>query len=64
MFGSRQSGVMSHGIAALAMDTQMLKQTHDEARALLKNPDSEEAQAVMALAREVFAEKMHTIALN
>ena len=64
MFGSRQSGVMSHGIAALAMDTQMLKQTHDLARELLKTPESEESQAVMALAKEVFAEKMHTIALN
>lgn len=64
MFGNRQSGVMSYGITAMAADAQMLKQTHDEARELLKNPDSDEAQAVIALAREVFADRMQEIALN
>ena len=64
MFGSRQSGVMSYGIEAMAADAQMLKQTHDEARALLKEPDSDEAQVVMQLAREVFADRMEAVALN
>ena len=64
LFGYRQSGAMSYGVGALAADAQMLKQTHDEARSLLSRPDSEESQAVIALAREVFSQRLETVALN
>ena len=64
LFGYRQSGAMSYGVGALAADAQMLKQTHDEARSLLSRPDSEESQAVIALAREVFCQRLETVALN
>ena len=41
MFGARQSGMLSTGLFMLAGDTQLLKLTHDEARALMKRPDDE-----------------------
>ena len=37
--------MLSTGLFMLAGDTQLLKLTHDEARALMKRPDDEETKA-------------------
>ena len=64
MFGERQSGMLFAGLSMLAGDTQLLKITHDEARALIKRPQSEETAQVVALARRAFKERLETVALN
>ncbi|MBE5772684.1 MAG: ATP-dependent DNA helicase RecG [Clostridiales bacterium] len=64
LFGTRQSGALTAGIDMLASDTEMLKVTHDEARMLMKNRESDEAAQVIALARERFAQKLQEIAVN
>ena len=64
MFGERQSGMLSTGLSMLAGDTQLLKLTHDEARALMKRPDDEETKQVVALARRAFRERLDEVALN
>ena len=64
LFGTRQSGTLTAGIDMLASDTEMLKTTHDEAHDLMKNRDSDEAQCVIALAKERFAEKLQEVAVN
>ena len=50
LFGTRQSGTIVCGVGTLAGDTQLLKEVHDEARSLLRDRDSADAQAVMRLA--------------
>ena len=64
LFGERQSGVLSTGLSMLAGDTQLLKITHDEARALMKRPDSEETRQVAALARRTVLRNLENVALN
>lgn len=63
LFGLRQTGA-ADGIGALMGDSQLLKDTHDEARAIIENPDSPESVAVIALARENFARRMRDVAMN
>ena len=64
LFGTRQSGTLTVGIGTLAGDTELLKLTHDEARALMAEPDSPDARAVIALARERFADRLRDVAIN
>ena len=64
LFGTRQSGTLTAGIGSLAGDTELLKQTHDEARDLMRDASGEEARAVIALARERFADKLESVAVN
>lgn len=64
LFGTRQSGTLVFGVGAMAGDTQLLKLVHDEARSLLKNRDSEEAQTVIRLAEAAYVQKFQDAALN
>ena len=64
LFGTRQSGTIVYGVGTMAGDTQLLKTVHDEARALLKNPQSEDAQAVIRLAEREYVQKFREAALN
>ncbi len=64
LFGTRQSGALTAGIGALAGDTELLKLTHDAAHELLKNPDTDDARAVVDLARERFADRLEDIGIN
>ena len=64
LFGTRQSGTLSAGIGTLAADTEMLKITHDEARGLMSHPESAESRAVIALAKERFADRLESVAVN
>ena len=64
LFGTRQSGTLSAGVGALASDTELLKLTHDEAHALMRDPDSDDARTVIALARERFADRLENVAIN
>ena len=64
LFGTRQSGALSAGIGSLAGDAELLKLTHDEARDLMADPDAPDARAVVALARERFAERLREVAVN
>ncbi|MBQ3268833.1 MAG: ATP-dependent DNA helicase RecG [Clostridia bacterium] len=64
LFGTRQSGALSAGIGALAGDTELLKLTHDEAAGLMLEPDDPDARAVIALARERFADRLKDVAVN
>lgn len=64
LFGFRQSGMSTGGITSVASDAQLLKQTHDEARRLMKNADSDESKAVLELARAVYAERLVSISMN
>ena len=64
LFGYRQSGSLDAGLGAMAGDTALLKLTHDEARVLLHDPDSEDACAVIALARQVYADRLTEVAMN
>ena len=64
LFGTRQSGTLSAGIGNLAGDAELLKLSHDEARALMADPDSDEACAVIALARQRFADRLKDVAVN
>ncbi len=63
VLGYRQSGGASMSLWQMA-DGRLLKETHDEARSLLKRPNSEEAKQVIALAREQLAEKLREVAMN
>ena len=54
---------MTAGIGALAGNTELLKLTHDEARDLMAEPDAPDARAVIALARERFAERLNEVAM-
>ena len=64
LFGTRQSGAMTAGIGTLAGDTELLKLTHDEARALMAEPDSPDARTVIALAKERFADRLEDVGVN
>ena len=65
VLGFRQSGSSSAGALSLAADGRLLKETHDEARSLLRRPDSDEAKRVIELAREALAaEQLREIAMN
>ena len=64
LFGTRQSGTLSAGIGALAADTELLKLTHDEARRLMLDPGSPDADTVISLARERFADRLGSVAVN
>ncbi len=64
LFGTRQSGTLTAGIGALAGDAEMLKLTHDEAKYLMVDPDAPDAHAVIALAKERFADKLRDVAVN
>ena len=64
LFGTRQSGTLTAGIGALAGDTELLKLTHDEARALMQSPDSPDTRTVVALARERFADRLEDVGVN
>ena len=63
LFGVRQSGALSLGPCACMGDTTLLKETHDAARALLKTPDSDEAKAIIELARAAYPDAL-SLALN
>ena len=64
ILGQRQSGVMALGAEALISDTALLSETHDAARALLKDPDSQEAAEIIALARRTLGERLKDVAMN
>ncbi|MDO5323636.1 MAG: ATP-dependent DNA helicase RecG [Clostridia bacterium] len=64
LFGTRQSGSIVCGVGTLAGDTQLLKLVHDEARALLRNRDSADAQSVIRLAQEAYVQKFRDAAIN
>ncbi len=64
LFGTRQSGTLTAGIGALAGDTELLKLTHDEAKNLMDSPEDGDARAVIALAKERFADKLRDVAVN
>ena len=64
MFGTRQSGAIVLGVGSLAGDTQLLKLVHDEARELMKNRDSADAKAVIALAEAEWVQKFRDAAIN
>ncbi len=63
VLGYRQSGSASGGPWQMA-DGRLLKETHDEARSLLKRLDSEETLRVIELAREALAERLRDVAMN
>ena len=63
VLGYRQSGGASFGLAQMA-DGRLLQETHEEARSLLKQPDSEEARQVIALAKESLSDQLREIAMN
>jgi ATP-dependent DNA helicase RecG len=63
VLGYRQSGGASFSLWQMA-DGRLLKESHDEARSLLKRPDSEESKQVIALAQESLAEQLREIAMN
>lgn len=64
LFGTRQSGALTAGIGALAGNTELLKLTHDEAKFLMADPDDPDARAVIALAKERFADRLRDVAVN
>lgn len=64
ILGTRQSGAVSPGPGAMTGDSVLLKRTHDIARNYIKNPASEEAQAVIALARGALEEKLARVGMN
>ena len=64
LFGTRQSGSIVCSVGTLAGDTQLLKLVHDEARSLLRNRDSADAQAVIRLAQEAYVQKFRDAAIN
>ena len=64
LFGTRQSGSIVCGVGTLAGDTQLLKLVHDEARELLRNRDSADAQAVIRLAEAAYVQKFRDAAIN
>ena len=64
LFGTRQSGTITYGVGTMAGDTQLLKTVHDEARGLLKNADSRDAQAMIALAKEKYENRFSEAAVN
>jgi ATP-dependent DNA helicase RecG len=63
VLGFKQSGAAA-GALFMAADGRLLKETHEAARRLLKNPDGEEAQKVIALAREALADRLREAAMN
>ncbi len=64
LFGYRQSGSLDAGLGALAGDAALLKLTHDEAREIIRDPGTEDAQTIIRLAREVYADRLNDIAMN
>lgn len=64
LFGTRQSGPIAWGVGSLAGDTQLLKTVHDEARALLRNPQCEDTQAVIRLAEAAYLKKFSDVSAN
>ncbi len=64
MFGTRQSGAIVLGVGSFAGDTQLLKLVHDEARELMKDRDSADAKAVIALAEAEWVQKFRDAAIN
>ena len=64
LFGTRQSGSIVCGVGTLAGDTQLLKLVHDEARSLLRDRDSADAQAVIRMAEEAYVQKFRDAAIN
>ena len=64
LFGTRQSGSIVCGVGTLAGDTQLLKEVHDEARSLLRDRDSADAQAVIRLAQDAYVQKFRDAAVN
>ena len=64
LFGERQSGGPTIGLSMIAGDTQLLKLTHDEARALMKRPDDPQTRQIVALARREFLARLEDVALN
>ena len=64
LFGTRQSGTIVYGVGTMAGDTQLLKLVHDEARALLKNANDPDAQAVIRLAEVEYMQKFREAAIN
>ena len=64
IFGTRQSGAIVMGVGSFAGDTQLIKLVHDEARALMKDRDNADAQAVIALAEAEWVQKFRDAAIN
>ncbi len=63
VLGYRQSGGASFGLTQIA-DGRLLHETHEEARSLLRHPDSAEARQVIALAKESLSDQLKEIAMN
>ena len=64
LFGFRQSGAALSGPAAAMSDTRLIALSHDEVNRLYQKPESQETQALMALAKERYSEKLKDIAMN
>ena len=64
LFGTRQSGSIAEGVSLYGSDAELLKCTHDLARELLADPESDDARAVIALAKARFADRLNGIAAN
>ena len=64
LFGTRQSGNIVCGVGTLAGDAQLLKTVHDEARSLLSQPESVDAQTVIRLAEAAYLQKFRDAAVN
>ena len=64
LFGTRQSGNIVCGVGTLAGDAQLLKTVHDEARSLLSQPESADAQTVIRLAEAAYLQKFRDAAVN
>lgn len=64
MFGYRQSGAVAAGLSKLMGNTQLLKETNDEAKYLITHPDSEESKIVLAAAKVQYDRMIEEISLS
>ena len=64
LFGTRQSGTLTAGIGSLAGDAELLKLSHDEAHALMRDADSPDSRTVIRLAQERFADRLKDVTVN
>ncbi len=64
LFGTRQSGTITYGVGTMAGDTQLLKEVHDEARALLKTPASPDTETILRLAESAYLQKFRSTPAN
>ena len=64
LMGKRQSGMLSLGTGAAAGDGRLLKCTHDLARRLIGEPESDEAKQIFRLAEEAMRERFEDVGVN